>query len=66
MRDISSIVMLFYSTKSDDLALNNKVHGMKEHFVEVLVPTEKVVEMRVGYPRISERNRYLSSVVLHC
>jgi hypothetical protein len=48
MRDISSIVMLFYSTKSNDSALNNKVHGMKEHFVEVLVPTEKVVEMRVG------------------
>ena len=31
------------------------MHGMEEHFGEVLVPTEEVVEMRAGQRRKSER-----------
>lgn len=41
-----------------------KMHGMEEHFGEVLVPTEEVVEMRAGQRRKSERKFFPGYVLV--
>ncbi len=41
-----------------------KIHGMEEHFDEVLVPTEEVVEMRAGQRRKSERKFFPGYVLV--
>ncbi|OBU44700.1 transcription termination/antitermination protein NusG [Photobacterium phosphoreum] len=40
------------------------MHGMEEHFEEVLVPTEEVVEMRAGQRRKSERKFFPGYVLV--
>ena len=48
-------------------ALNERIalSGMEEHFDEVLVPTEEVVEMRAGQKRKSERKFFPGYVLVH-
>ena len=41
-----------------------KTHGMEEHFGEILVPTEEVVEMRAGQKRKSERKFFPGYVLV--
>ena len=41
-----------------------KMHGMEEHFGQILVPTEEVVEMRAGQKRKSERKFYPGYVLV--
>jgi transcription termination/antitermination protein NusG len=41
-----------------------KIHAMEEHFGEVLVPTEEVVEMRAGQRRKSERKFFPGYVLV--
>ncbi|MCF1522206.1 transcription termination/antitermination protein NusG, partial [Escherichia coli] len=41
-----------------------KMHAMEEHFGEVLVPTEEVVEMRAGQRRKSERKFFPGYVLV--
>lgn len=41
-----------------------KMHGMEEHFGEILVPTEEVVEMRAGQKRKSERKFFPGYVLV--
>ncbi|EAS62751.1 transcription antitermination protein NusG [Vibrio angustum S14] len=40
------------------------MHGMEEHFDEVLVPTEEVVEVRAGQRRKSERKFFPGYVLV--
>ncbi len=48
------------------LALKERIelHGMQEHFGDVLVPTEEVVEMRDGQKRKSERKFFPGYVLV--
>ena len=41
-----------------------KLHGMEEHFGDVLVPTEEVVEMRDGQKRKSDRKFFPGYVLV--
>ena len=41
-----------------------KVHGLEEHFGEIIVPTEDVVEMRSGQKRKSERKFFPGYVLV--
>ena len=41
-----------------------KMHNMEEHFGQILVPTEEVVEMRAGQKRKSERKFYPGYVLV--
>lgn len=41
-----------------------KLHGMEEHFGEILVPTEEIVEMRGGQKRRSERKFFPGYVLV--
>jgi len=41
-----------------------ELHGMQDHFGEVLVPTEEVVEMRAGQKRKSERKFFPGYVLV--
>lgn len=41
-----------------------KLNGMEEHFGEILVPTEEVVEMRAGQKRKSERKFFPGYVLV--
>lgn len=42
-----------------------KTNGMEEHFGEILVPTEEVVEMRAGQKRKSERKFFPGYVLVN-
>ncbi|MDO6569153.1 transcription termination/antitermination protein NusG [Alteromonas sp. 1_MG-2023] len=41
-----------------------KMHSMEDHFGQILVPTEEVVEMRAGQKRKSERKFYPGYVLV--
>lgn len=55
----------FESRVAQSLREHIKMHGMEEHFGEVLVPTEEVVEMRAGQKRKSERKFFPGYVLVH-
>ncbi|MFK5948074.1 MAG: transcription termination/antitermination protein NusG [Methylococcales bacterium] len=52
--------------KKVKLAIEEKIEleGMQEHFGKILVPTEEVVEMRMGQQRKSERKFYPGYVLI--
>ncbi|WP_115717127.1 transcription termination/antitermination protein NusG [Gallaecimonas mangrovi] len=55
----------FESRVAQSLREHIKMHGMEEHFGEVLVPTEEVVEMRAGQKRKSERKFFPGYVLVN-
>lgn len=54
----------FESRVAKSLKEHIKMHDMQEHFGEVLVPTEEVVEMRAGQRRKSERKFFPGYVLV--